>query len=146
MRANEIIPNLWLGNIQDSCDDLFIINFDIIINCTKELPFHNEKCKNIRLPIDDNLQPLELDNMYKCLDMITSYIHKELLKGKKIFVHCFGGVQRSATVIIAYLVRYTGLSLDECIKCVLSKRSIIFQPMCNFRPSLDRFINDIKNK
>ena len=78
--------------------------------------------------------------------MITSHIHKELLKGSKIFIHCFAGVQRSASVVVAYLSRYTGLSLDESIKCVLSKRPIIFQPMCNFRPSLDRFITDIKNK
>lgn len=146
MRANEIIPNLWLGNFQDSHNDPWIRDFDIVINCTKELPFCNEKCKNVRLPIDDNLQPEEIENMYKCLNMITEYIHKELLKGRKILVHCFAGIQRSATVIVGYLARYSGLSLDECIKCVLSKRNIIFNPMCNFRPSLDRFIKEIKNK
>ena len=139
MLANEIIPNLWLGNFQDSHSEPWINNIDIIINCTKELPFCNQNSKNVRIPIDDNLEPTEIDNMYKCLDMITDFINIQLLKGKKILVHCFAGVQRSATVIVAYLVRYTGLSLNEAIKCVASKRPIIFQPMCNFRPALDKF-------
>jgi protein-tyrosine phosphatase len=143
MLANEIVPNLWLGNFQDACSEKWISQFDIVINCSKELPFSNEHCKQIRIPIDDNLEPLEIENLYKCLDMITEYIHVQLLKGKKIFVHCFAGIQRSPTVIIAYLVRYTGLSLDECIKCVTSKRSIVFQPMCNFRPALDKFIKNV---
>ena len=30
MTANEIIPNLWLGNIKDSQDTLFIKSIDII--------------------------------------------------------------------------------------------------------------------
>jgi protein tyrosine phosphatase len=144
MLANEIVPNLWLGNFQDSHLEPWINQFDIIINCTKELPFCDLNCKQIRIPIDDNLEPIEIENLYKCLDMITEFIHIQLLKGKKIFVHCFAGVQRSASVIVAYLLRYSGLSLDECIKCVLSKRPIIFQPMCNFRPALDKFNNSLK--
>ena len=145
MLANEIVPNLWLGNFQDAHSEPWINQFDIIINCTKELPFCNNNCKQIRIPIDDNLETIEVNNMYKCLDMITEFIHIQLLKGKKIFVHCFAGVQRSASVIVAYLLRYSGLSLDECVKCVLSKRPIVFQPMCNFRPALDKFNESLKN-
>lgn len=144
--ANEIIPNLWLGNATDAQQVPWINQFDIIINCTKDLPFclENTHCKNIRIPIDDNLQPIEIENMYNCLSTIVDYIHIQLLKGKKIFVHCFAGIQRSATVIVAYLAKYTRLSLDECIKCVSSKRPIIFTPMCNFRPALDKFIKNRK--
>jgi len=145
MTANEIIPNLWIGNIQDSVLEPWIYQFDIVINCTKDLPFCNSNAKNIRLPIDDNLQPEEIENMFNCLQKITEYMHVQLLKGKKIFVHCFAGIQRSATVIVAYLVRYTGMSLDQCIKCVETKRSIIFTPMCNFRPALDNFSKMIKH-
>ena len=143
--ANEIIPNLWLGNSSDSQQIPWINQFDIIINCTKDLPFssQNSNCKNVRIPIDDNLEMIEIENMYNCLGPIIDYIHVQLLKGKKIFVHCFAGVQRSATVIVGYLTKYTPLSLDECIKAVASKRSIIFQPMCNFRPALNKLVKNI---
>jgi dual specificity MAP kinase phosphatase len=143
--ATEIIPNLWLGNATDSQQYPWINQFDIVINCTKDLPFYleNTHCKNIRIPIDDNLEPIEIENMYNCLETIIDYIHIQLLKGKKIFIHCFAGIQRSATVIVAYLLKYTKLSLDECSKCVASKRPIIFQPMCNFRPALDKLVKNI---
>jgi protein tyrosine phosphatase len=143
--ATEIIPNLWLGNSTDSQSTPWIFQFDIIINCTKDLPFclENTHAKKIRIPIDDNLEPIEIDNMYNYLETIIDFIHIQLLKGKKIFVHCFAGVQRSATVIVAYLLKYIRLSLDECSKCVSSKRPIIFLPMCNFRPALDKLVKNI---
>ena len=39
--ADEIIPRLWLGNINASQDNDFIQRegIDVIFNCTKDLPF-----------------------------------------------------------------------------------------------------------
>ena len=60
MSVTEIVPNLWLGNVQDSLDSAFISNIDIVINCTKDLKFLDETKKCVRIPIEDNLQDEEI--------------------------------------------------------------------------------------
>ena len=104
--ANEILTNLWLGNIIDSRNIDFLNNIDIVINCSKNIPFSNKQNQQIRIKVDDNLEKNEIVNMYKYLDAITEYIHKSLVNSKRIFVHCYAGKQRSATVICAYLMKY----------------------------------------
>jgi protein-tyrosine phosphatase len=67
------------------------------------------------------------------MDFAADQIHKWVQQGNTIFVHCRGGVGRSATVIAAYLMKYAfrngeRLSLEEI--CALIKkyrpRSTIF--------------------
>lgn len=134
--ANEILPNLWLGSITDSTNKELINNMDIVINCTKDLPFLDKSKKCIRIPVEDNLEKVEIVNLYKYLLKITEFIHKSLIAGKKILVHCFAGKQRSASVICAYIMRYTGLDFRESSRLIQSKRAIVFTPMCNFEPAL----------
>lgn len=136
MSANEIIPNLWIGNIKDSHDPEFMKNIDVVINCTKDIPFFNNNKKCVRIPIEDNLEKIEIANMYKYLDKITEYIHTNLKNGKRVLVHCFAGKQRSATVVAAYLMRYTGFNKNQVSELLKTKRIIIFEPLCNFDSAL----------
>lgn len=137
--ANEIITNLWLGNIIDSRNIEFLNNIDIVINCSKNIPFSNKENKQIRLKVDDNLEKQEIVNMYKYLDAITDFIHKSLLNSKRIFVHCYAGKQRSATVICAYIMKYLDLSYNEATELIQKKRLIIFTPLPNFDGALKLF-------
>lgn len=141
MSVTEVIPNLWLGNVQDSLDSVFISNIDIVINCTKDLKFLDESKKCIRIPIEDNLEDIEIQNLYSYLSKITEYIHNNLRQGRRVFVHCFAGKQRSASVVIAYIMRYYKLDLNKAIELVKSKRMIIFTPQCNFERALIEFYN-----
>ena len=145
MTANEIIPNLWLGNIKDSQDTLFIKSIDIIINCTKDLPFQDDTKTCIRISIEDNLEAIEIANLYKYLDKVTSYIHKHLMSGNKILVHCFAGKQRSASIVCAYLMRYCGLTLTNATQLLQTKRIIVFTQLCNFESALKIFESKILN-
>lgn len=142
MSVTEIVPNLWLGNVQDSLDSVFISNIDIVINCTKDLKFLDESKKCIRIPIEDNLEEVEIQNLYSYLSKITEYIYNNLRQGRRVFVHCFAGKQRSASVIIAYIMRYYRLDLNKAIELVKSKRMIIFTPQCNFERALIEFYNN----
>ena len=45
------------------------------------------------------------DELNECLDYIR--------KGKKTLVVCTAGISRSATVCIAYLMKYEGVSYDQ---------------------------------
>jgi protein-tyrosine phosphatase len=144
--ANEIIPNLWLGNIIDSKNDEFIKDMDIIINCSKDIPFQNPNKKNIRIFVEDNLEKVEIINLYRHLDKITKYMHTNLINGKKILVHCYAGKQRSASIVVAYLMRVCNIPLTHAIELLKSKRIIVFNPLCNFEGALKLFEENLKNK
>lgn len=42
-----------------------------------------------------------------------------------MFVHCVQGRSRSATMVLAYLMKYRGMSLNDSFKFVKEKRPII---------------------
>ncbi|CAG5124219.1 unnamed protein product, partial [Candidula unifasciata] len=46
-------------------------------------------------------------------------------KGGKTLVHCLAGVSRSATICIAYLVKYQHMTLEEAYKHVKKRRPVI---------------------
>jgi protein-tyrosine phosphatase len=144
--ASEIIPNLWLGNILDSRNKTFMENIEVVINCSKNIPFYSKKAKNVRIKVDDDLQKEEIINMYQYLDNATELIHKYLLSNNTIFVHCYAGKQRSATIVCAYIMRYLNLSYKETTDLVRTKRLIIFTPLPNFDEALKHYDEKLKKK
>ena len=142
--ANEILSGLWLGNILDSKNKEFISSLNVVINCSKDIPFLSKNTKNIRIPIDDNLEEKEIKNLSNFLPKITKYIHSCLNNNKNILVHCYAGKQRSASVIVAYLIRYLNISLEKAILLVKTKRNIIFTPCINFKSALLKFENEFR--
>ena len=139
VQANEILTNLWLGDIKDSKHIEFINNIDVIINCTKDIPFINKKKKCLRVNVEDNLKKIEIINLYKYLDSITKVINNYLKSNLKIFVHCYAGKQRSATVICAYLIKYLKIPYVEAKELLISKRKHVFTPLTNFTGALELF-------
>jgi len=144
--ANEIVKNLWLGNAKASKDLSFLKrnNIKVIINCTKNYDFIDVKewkTLKYKIPVHDNLKKEELNAMINYLRVIVHIIHHHLKEGEPILVHCFAGMQRSAIVVLAYLYNYTGKSIYECIDMMKRKRSIVFYPHMNFKPSICEAFN-----
>lgn len=144
--ANEIFTNLWLGDIRDSRNSEFINSIDVVINCTKNLPFINNSKKSIRVSVEDNLEKEEIASLYKYLEPITKFIHVQLVNNKKVFVHCYAGKQRSASVVCAYLMKFMELSYKESTELIKSKRYHIFTPLPNFDAALRIWEKNITKK
>jgi len=144
--ANEIFTNLWLGDIRDSRNSEFINSIDVVINCTKNLPFINNSKKSIRVSVEDNLEKEEIASLYKYLEPITKFIHVQLVNNKKVFVHCYAGKQRSASVVCAYLMKFMDLSYKEGTELIKSKRYHIFTPLPNFDAALRIWEKNITKK
>jgi protein-tyrosine phosphatase len=53
------------------------------------------------------------------------WVTKMRQQNKKVLFHCAAGVSRSASFVIAYLMKDQGISYQEAFNFVKSKRSII---------------------
>ena len=138
--ADEILPGLWLGNLEASQDTAFLKEkrIDAVFNCTKNLPFVHSVKRKYRLPVDDNLKEEEIRNMeLMSFEVIYKVIHE--YKQGPILVHCAAGMQRSAAVVAMFLIATKGMKSDEAIKYIRERRPIAFQPGPNFLKSIKGF-------
>ena len=144
MSATEILPNLWIGNCIVAKNKFFFESnhIQVSINCTKDTIDNGVSKKNLTLLVSDSLQAEDIIKMYKLLDSTCDYIYKQLMSNYGIMVFCYAGKQRSATVIVAYLIKYGNMSLQEAIHAVKSKRPSIFTPGINFQEALVKFEKD----
>lgn len=121
----EIIHNLFLSSYNDIELNEPLSKY-FIINCSKDLPM---KCdNNIRLSVDDNESKESLDIMYKSFENICDIIDKKLADNIIVIVHCLAGIQRSPTVICAYLMikKQYQYQLQDAILFIKSKKKIFF--------------------
>jgi hypothetical protein len=146
--ANLIIPRLWLGNKAASLDAEFLKknSITVVFNCTKDLAFHNSILKRYRVPVDDNLQAEEINNMYRWSPEIVSKLIREYRLGHTILVHCFAGMQRSAAVVAMFLIATTQKPVDEVMAYIRGIRSIAFFPAANFEKSIRGFEADFRKE
>ena len=64
---------------------------------------------------------ISIDFLLKLADLFIMLF----LKGNKVLVHCQGGISRSPTLVIAYLVQKKNLTLGNSFELVREKRPII---------------------
>lgn len=141
---NEVIPYLYIGN-KYSTTDVYL--FDLIINCTPDLPFPPEaiqkiyKQEYIRIPIkDDSFEAERLYNILEkqnILDTITKYISQN----KNVLIHCNMGQQRSCAVCACYLLKYINvdISISDVIENIKKKRPMAFFGGINFIDTISRY-------
>jgi len=138
--AHEILPGLWLGDFRAARSGEFLKQHSIVavINCTKDLPFHEGNWNKYRIPVDDNLQEEEIRNM-----ALYSFeaVYKLCLEVKRgpVLVHCAAGMQRSAAIVAMYIIATSQYKLENAIQYVQSKRPIAFTPRANFLKSIQIF-------
>ena len=127
---DKIIDNLYVGNKRVA--ELYNKDFDLIVNCTHDVPLPKEHNNCIRLSVKDD--PAEADKLlgeiYKTKVLDT--IHDHILNNKKVLVHCWGGVQRSCTVIACYLIKYNAITPHQAIEFIRQQHRIAFFGQINF--------------
>lgn len=146
MSANEIIPNLFLGDIVTSRSKEFMdsMNVKMVVNCTKNIPFlENCHFKKIRVPVDDNLEEEEIRNLAIWGPRVIHEIWKEYKQGHTILVHCHAGMQRSAAIVAMFLIFYRRMTRQEAMDLIRRRRSVAFQPRANFNDSIVHFENEL---
>ena len=128
---HEILPGLWLGNLEDARS--FSMTMDVVVNCTVDLPFFGGY-QRMRVPVDDNLSENETlaPHLNRVVEIVLGYVERR----KRVLVHCFAGIQRSAAVVAAIVMRDRGLDVQGAVEFVRARRPDAFSGGVNFMPSL----------
>ena len=122
--ANSIIEHLWLGGISSVCnrESLHERNIDLIITAvygsSANFPYDFKYSRA-------NLKDIENEDILPEIERLIPEIHKVLSENKGVLVSCIKGRSRSCTIVAAYLMKYKGMTSDQALEFIKSKRSQI---------------------
>jgi predicted protein tyrosine phosphatase len=108
---NEIIANLFVGDLQDAG------RFDgIIISVLPEL-LESEPRRAILMPF--------MANGRATLDSTAAVIDAALERNQRVLVHCEEGCERAPLAVAWFLKTRRGMTLDEAYALMKSRRPIV---------------------
>ena len=137
---SHIKDELWLGNMYDALDSKSTYNFKNMVNCTT-LDYGNLNSSTLvisSMRIEDD----ESEDIFQHLPRMTKFIDDA---SGPVLVHCEHGISRSATIVIAYLMKYCDMSSLEALIYVRKRRSVIC-PNEAFLRALVEWEDDIFDK
>ena len=120
--ANEIIPNIWLGNLKSgvSFQELKKKNIKrIIMAILGGQPKYPDDFNYLVVPIRD----ITSENIAIYLDEAHDFIDEGIKNGESVLIHCVAGRSRSATIVISYLMKTLKMSYLEAYNSTKDKRS-----------------------
>lgn len=123
-----ICDNIYIGNINSVSDYDKLKDFGIqkiIIAGSGLLNKVNSRFQHIELLIDDSLEQNIVPHIDIALNFINAY------RDDKILIHCCSGISRSATIILAYLIRKYNMSFSDA-ETFLKSKYIKAKPNSNF--------------
>jgi len=146
-KMHEIIPGLFLGSVLAAHDlDLLTSNnITHVLQVTDEFkPKHRHLTYKVVYAQDRPDYDLS-QHFEDCIAFID-----EVIVGKqgRILVHCLAGVSRSASVVIAYMIKKHSFTFERAFDLVVQKRPFVnpnkgFQiQLQNFAKSVNRLEND----
>lgn len=142
--VHEIVPGLFLGggNYTPTAHHIYHydgsrgpVTFDQVICATRDRPtgyftpargtdVYDVPSDPSRSPPDVTLDSLK-DNNQADLNAAIRTLDESLKRGRRTFVYCSQGKDRSASIVIGYLMSKYNLSYDQALTFVRSKRYIV---------------------
>ena len=108
---SEIIPNLFVGDLQDAA------SFDgMIISVLHDTPVAEPK-RAIQIPF--------LANGRATLDTTAALIDAALRRGMRVLVHCEEGSERAPLTVAWFLIRRRGMTLEQAYALLRERRPIV---------------------
>ena len=138
-QITQINEKVYLGSMIDGMNYFKLKSYKIkyILNCAQYIPnFFPSSFEYKNLPLRDSYREDIIKYMYETLNFIINS------KGN-IYIHCIGGISRSASFFFAYLIFTDNMSFDQALKIVNSKRSLA-EPNGHFTRQLKSFEDFIR--
>ncbi|XP_060217681.1 dual specificity protein phosphatase 1-like isoform X4 [Lycium barbarum] len=137
-----IEEGLYLGSLgaANNKDALKRLNLTHILTIARELnpPYPNEFVYKV-LAVHDRVDANISHYFEECFD----FIEEAKGQGGGVLVHCFAGKSRSATIVIAYLMKKHGMSHSEAFQLVKSRRPVV-SPNAGFMTQLENYDKTLK--
>lgn len=148
----EIIPDLYLGDVAHlrNKDYVTVEKFNVIIDCNYYYRSSQNPIKQYQkyglfpdiivksYPIEDN----HFQNPFVYYDSIYNDIETALSNNKRIYIHCEKGISRSATIVIAYLMKKNSWRFESALNYVKTKKPNI-APNSSFVKYLQTFEHNL---
>lgn len=126
--CNEILPRLYLGDIHTALnkDELTRLGItDMITVETKQLQ-PNEIAPCVKRYLYINVMDHTKQDLMSHFEISNEFIESALkVPSNKVYVHCVAGISRSATLVIAYIMKSRCMNYTEAHELVIQKRKII---------------------
>lgn len=120
----QITDYLYISNAKTAKDSSLLTRLKIncIINATQEIEaICIPSVEYLRVPVTDS----PAAQLQEHFDTVADKIHVVKEQGGRVLIHCCAGVSRSATLCLAYLVKYRDMSLMDAHTLVRDCRPII---------------------
>ena len=130
---DQITEHIYLGDFR-AADDITILKdngITHIINCAKDMP---EVFLNDFNYLSLNLKDIPGEDLTEAICLSMQFMKD----AHKVFIHCKQGVSRSASIVIAYLIKNKNMSYETALSYVQMKRFCI-NPNPGFEVQLRRF-------
>lgn len=134
---SKIKDGVYIGNWRDAQNRVFFVNHKIshVLCSASELrPVFADQYEYLHLPAQDTL----LYNISRHFESAADFIKAAIEAGGKILVHCFAGISRSSSFVLAYLIKHEGMNLAEALRLCRNKRKIV-SPNPNFLQHLKKW-------
>lgn len=155
--ASQIIPRIWIGDVNSSQDRHFLIanKINVIVNCSNDLPNWFEPftvepldqsilekyfIKYFRISCNDNGRPEEVEKFFNETNANINKVVEQYNLNKNILIHCSAGQQRSCAFVVCLLYRL-GCPKNDAFFKIMEKRPIAFNlgHQINFKEAIERF-------
>jgi protein-tyrosine phosphatase len=152
--CNMIVPYIYLGNINyaNNVDFLKKNNITAIVNCTENEAYNeyfDDKPK-FRLKVNDSKEPDNINSFKSQILNAIVFIEKNREEKRNIYIHCYWGLMRSATVVAGYLIYKYGLSVNDAINIIKEQRPSALSSLYNFNEILyyleNKYVKVLSNK
>uniref|UniRef100_A0A182VRE3 Uncharacterized protein n=1 Tax=Anopheles minimus TaxID=112268 RepID=A0A182VRE3_9DIPT len=124
---DEIEPGLWLGNASAAADigtlEKHTIRSILSVDSVP-LPVHITDHPNLRVR---HIQAADVprEDLIRHFEDSNRFIADSLAEGRHVLVHCYFGVSRSATIVIAYVMQKYRLGYEAAYQRVKAKRCFV---------------------
>ncbi len=144
--VNEVIPGLWLGNCLSAYNEKFIREYNIKNVLTIMHDFDTKYRYNdvnyFIVPLRDvDICTLKMSTIF---DATIKFVNGCLVRGENVLVHCKQGHHRSATIVVACLVRIFNMRYEAAILYIKSLRKFALRRETCILNALKRYL-DTKN-
>ena len=144
--ADEILPNIFVGNYASALSKKFLILNKIthILNCGIHLVNLFQKENNFKY-LNIPLYDFEYQELEDYVNKTNKFIEEGSTNGNKILIHCGEGVSRSVSICLMYMIIIKKLTFTEAFNIMNQKRPCS-KPNEGFIKQLKQQSMDIYNK